>query len=532
VILLAGFLEVLFKGFLFIGLALSIGGLVFCSLVLRKAKSTQLQRALSLINLGAVVIVISQAISLVVAPWALSDDNGSWPLADFLRTGFAQSGFARIGFSISLALCISLFRRNLKMKWFWGLAWIFATLVLVSGAFMVHGASRLENAKTLMTFTILHQLATAVWIGGTLHLVTQWRFLKTQDYKKEVWPSILSLFSPVALISVIFLTSFGLYLAFQFISDFRGLVGTAYGTMLLTKIFLMSFALFLGGLNFFTIRKWKLTGDPDELLLRTPQIIETEAGIGLIIFLAAAAFTAQPPAIDVLAQRASPREVLYVFAPKFPQLTPVSFASLNENVKSEIDPYAVATPLDKIQSNFNHNISGIFVVLIGLGALFHQLSFPKLARHWPIIFIPFWLFLTIFAQPTGWPLGNRGFIESLFAADVLQHRLGTFLVAILGIFEWRVQNGTLNSTQWRYLFPVLCFLGGALLLSHSHSLFPDKTAYLIEVSHNAIGILAVLVGAGRWLELRAPGQTGRTAGVVWPISFTLVGLVLLFYQEV
>ncbi len=46
----------------------------------------------------------------------------------------------------------------------------------------------------------------------------------------------------------------------------------------------------------------------------------------------------------------------------------------------------------------------------------------------------------------------------------------------------------------------------ALLLTHSHSVFALKWAYLIEVSHNAIGILAVLAGAGGWLELRMAAE--------------------------
>jgi putative copper resistance protein D len=81
------------------------------------------------------------------------------------------------------------------------------------------------------------------------------------------------------------------------------------------------------------------------------------------------------------------------------------------------------------------------------------------------------------------------------------------------------------------VFPLLCGIGGALLLTHTHSIFAIKRTFLIEASHNAIGIFAVLLGASGWLELRLPGREGRVAGLIWPIFLTLVGVVLLFYQE-
>jgi len=70
-----------------------------------------------------------------------------------------------------------------------------------------------------------------------------------------------------------------------------------------------------------------------------------------------------------------------------------------------------------------------------------------------------------------------------------------------------------------------------LLLTHSHTVFALKWAFLIEVSHNAIGVLAVMMGAWGWLEQRLDGRERRIAGLAWPVCFTLVGVVLLFYRE-
>jgi putative copper resistance protein D len=137
----------------------------------------------------------------------------------------------------------------------------------------------------------------------------------------------------------------------------------------------------------------------------------------------------------------------------------------------------------------------------------------------------------VIAEPTVWPLGPEPFFATLAVPEVLVHRLAAVLVIGLGLFEWRVRAGHLARTNGRYVFPLLCFAGGALMLTHSHSVFATKWAFLIEVSHNALGILAVLAGAARWLELRLPGRTARLAGAVWPVCLVLTGLVLVFYKE-
>jgi len=302
--------------------------------------------------------------------------------------------------------------------------------------------------------------------------------------------------------------------------------------MLLTKVALMGCLLFLGGMNFLAIRRWRADNSPELVMNRVPSFVELEAAIGITILMAAAALTGQPPAIDVTAEQATPAEVLRVFAPKMPQLTPAPFAAMQSEAQSSLDPYAIPTELQKIQSDFNHNVSGIFVILLGVAALASRSTGARWVRHWPLLFLPFALFLLIVAEPTGWPLGREGFWETLAAPDVLQHRLATLLVVGLGLFEWRVQVGGLAATPWRYAFPLLCGVGGALLLTHSHSVFALKWAFLIEVSHNAIGILAVMMGGGRWLELQLPeGEGRRAAGLLWPLCFIMVGVVLLFYRE-
>ncbi len=69
---------------------------------------------------------------------------------------------------------------------------------------------------------------------------------------------------------------------------------------------------------------------------------------------------------------------------------------------------------------------------------------------------------------------------------------------------------------------------GKLRPTHFHSVFAIKSQFLIEVSHNAIGILAVGVGVGRWLDIRLPSPANRIPAILWTVCVILIGFVLLF----
>jgi putative copper resistance protein D len=538
VILLAGFLDVVFRALAFIGLALGVGGVVFQAAVLRpidrdvRLPDRSLRRSGTLTILGAAIVALSELGALLIAPWSLADENGQWPLRAFLSTSFARAGLLHVLAALGLMAAAVALRSRPRSGGRLVVAITIAALAMASGGPLTHGASRLVHPLLLMTVTVLHQLPSVTWVGGTVHLVAQWRLWRGDGVARERWwPRVVARFSPLAMACVGWLIVAGLYLTWYYVRRPAGLVGTAYGTMLLTKVALMCAALCLGAGNFFSIRQWRLGRGLTALLDRAPVLIETEAAIGLCILLAAAAFTGQPPAVDMGSQVATPREVARAFAPKVPRLVMPPFKAMLAQTTLSSDPYSPPSPLEKLQSDFNHNVAGVFLTLAAVAALLWRGAGVRIGRHWPLAFVPLGLHVLIIGEPTVWPMGPESAWTTLIVPEVLTHRLAAVLAISLAVFEWRVSAGGLGRTRAAYVFPAVCFVGGGLLLGHSHSLFADKYAFLIEVTHNAMGVCAVLVGAARWMELRLPARERRVPGMVWPVCLALIGVTLLFYRE-
>lgn len=536
--LLIEFLDVLLHGLDLIALGLAVGGGVVALAVLRPWQPLTimgriaLQRSAHLITVGGGVLAATQLLRLAFQFWTLADGLREWPVAQFLATDFAQAGIVRIIAVLGLTAVswLWLSRRPTSLAGWIGLA-LLGGGVMIAGAWLVHGASRVDNRVPLMTITVVHQWAAVVWVGGILHLLAIWRLLWGNLEASYLWPRWMARFSPVALGSVVLLVVAGVYLAINYVGSWQGLIGTGYGTMVLTKGVLLILALLLAAKNFSQVRRWQKQRQATGVLEKLPPFLGAEAWVLSIILLSAAALASLPPAVDTPDQQASFTEVADRFMPRMPRLVPPSREEYSAAASSVFDIYALPVAVERAQSEFNHNFSGAVVLLMALLALVDRSRFFPWARHWPLLFLGLAVFLFLFAASTVWPLGAESFWQTLQVPVVLQHRLLTVLVIALGLFEWRVRTGKLTHPRAVLVFPLLCMVGGGLLLTHSHTVFALKSEFLIEVNHAALGILAVVMGVGRWLELRLESAEGYWAGWVWRVSFVLVGLLLLFYSE-
>src|SRR2546427_722257 len=257
--------------------------------------------------------------------------------------------------------------------------------------------------------------------------------------------------------------------------------------------------------------------------------VEVELGLGITILFAAASLTSLPPAVDVTTDRASVGEVAVRFAPAAPRLTSPPIDELLRVADPLMGRQVERKPVERAWSEYNHHWAGLFVVTMGALAILHFLG-VRAARHWPLVFLGLATFLFVRNDPRAWPLGPAGFWESLTLPDVLQHRTFVLLVVAFAVFEWMVRPNRLARRAGGYRLPVLCAVGGGLLLTHSHAMFNLKEEFLTEVTHAPLGILGAFAGWGRWLEVRLPAA-GRGPGWIWRGCFTAVGLILLFYRE-
>jgi putative copper resistance protein D len=419
------------------------------------------------------------------------------------------------------------------------LAPILALAILSGSVALSHAASRLDHRLLLVLFTAGHHLGSAAWIGAMPFLLVTMR--RTSD--AQGLHALVRRFSNVALVSVAVLLFGGLGMAWFYVGSWNGLYGSSYGMLVLAKVYLLLLILSLGASNFFLLRKTRSEAKP--LLTRLRRFSEVEIGLGFTAILVGASLTSQSPAAD-MQQMLTAHEVAHRLAWQTPSLTTPSFAQLTQRVplanQLESTSFTGGSPndaMDRAWSEYNHHWAGIIVLAAGIFAACASLlqrRWPRnWFRNWPLLFIGLAIFILLRADADAWPLGPRSFWGSFAEAEVLEHRIFTVLITAFAFFEWAVATGRLQNRIAAMVFPGLCALGGAFLMTHSHSLGEMKEETLVEMSHALIALLGLTAGWARWLQLRLPErENSRLTAVlnqVWPICLALVGLVLMDYRE-
>jgi putative copper resistance protein D len=566
-----GFLSVVLRGSTLALQSMVAGGVVFALFVGRAEAGGAASRACRRLLLASALGLALVEAAAVAADVAILMGTAGLRLAEIAGASFFVAGASAAALALAIAgLAWSLptppdgaaaatFRRARPRL----VAGLPLTLgILAASVASSHAAARIEGRALPLALTALHQAATACWIGGLPYLLLALTRAPDDDAARLV----ARRFSRLAQGSVAVLLGAGVGLAWIYVGSPAALLGTSYGAMVSAKAALLALLLGLGALNYSVVHSVEASGRAG--LSRLRRFAEAEVGIGFTVILAAASLTSQPPAADLAAAdlvplstieaRMAPSRPPRLLPPAARDLLPAAvaraakdpgrrpgrvgsgpdrgspggpLASYTSYVPGQLaDP---PTPAEIALSEFNHNVSGLVVLIAGLLALAARAGW-RWARNWPLAFLALGAFLFVLADTEYWPLGPVPFWRGFLVSEALQHRLAVLLIVAFALFERRVQTGGAARSASSLVFPFVCFLGGALLLTHSHSLNNPKDELLAELSHVPIALLGIAAGWSRWLELRLCGGAGgprRALSWVWPICFVLVGAVLLIYRE-
>ncbi len=550
---LFGFLDVVLRLVALSSQALIIGGIAFILLVvlpfydhLGAEAAEILRRCRRLLRWGTALAILG-GIAMITINVLLLNATADVPLSEGLQADFAVAEMVRIVAAFGILIVaggvrVTTVRRVLLAS--------LGAILLIAAVATSHSVSRMTDQVPMALADAVHQLGASIWIGG----IPYFTIALGRTHDGTAWRLVGKRFSQMSMASVVGLILAGLVLAYVFVGSWQGLYGTSYGVMVIGKVAMLGILLALGGMNFLLVEK--LRADPTTPIMRMRRFAEAEIGIGLSVFALAASITSSPPSIDqpydqvpfhVTAERMMP-----VLHPRLtsPSLDDTAIQVLQRKLDAEAatgkiaDPHPRAfvpgmglpverVPADIAWSEYNHHWAGIMVGIIGILALLERTRIKWLAwtRHWPLMFMVLAGFLFLRSDPEDWPSGTISFWESLKDAEPLQHKFIVLLVVVFGLFEWSVRIGVLKRPWAALVYPVLTAVGGGMLLMHSHNITDVKEQFLIEMTHIPLALLAVISAWSRWLELRLDPPLNRKFGWVWPISYILIGLLLLEYRE-
>src|SRR5437763_1733334 len=534
------YLAVVLRAAILVFQSLILGGVIFIWSALRSPSesvwSPEIDAArtkcLRLLRISGLLLVAAHALCLLVNCSILIQSAGL-SIPDIIGANFVLAAFIAMCSGLLIVQAAVISRRRMWPPL------VRAVLILGSSVMTNHAAARIDSRASLIVFTTLHLLAAGAWIGGLPYVR-----MAVSAAPDGIAFIFAKRFSYIATLSVSVLALSGVAASLKYVDSATAIYGTSYGVMLGAKACLFAALLALGAMNHRGIRNLS----PVKLAPRLKRCVEAEIVIGITAFLAAASLTSQPPAVDLKADRVSLSAIFQRARPTWPRLrTPelrdISPATRHLSEKTAAadhiadvgiarsDVAAPNTASDIAWSEYNHNWVGLMLLVIGLFAFLSRTGRVPIAHHWPLIFLALGVFIFIRADPENWPLGPNRFWESFDQVEVLQHRAAALMVVAFAAFEWRVQRNRTRSLLPSLVFPAVCVIGGALLLTHTHAFANSKDQVLAELSHTPLAILGVLAGCMRWLELRLPRPDSRIPGQMWPLCFMLIGALLLTYKE-
>ena len=195
---------------------------------------------------------------------------------------------------------------------------------------------------------------------------------------------------------------------------------------------------------------------------------------------------------------------------------------------------------DKRESEFNHHLAGLCVMLAAISMMLLQSNFagrwPGAKYVWPACFLAAGVFVLVWSDTELWPFGHRQWLEAMQNnREVLQHKTFAVLLLALGAIEWRRARGALNAAWSAWVFPAAAVLGSIILIFHKHEGGMVGENHIeamarIRSQHMSYTLSGLAVGVSKGLsELNA--RSSRIFAKLWPVLLVGLGILLMFYRE-
>jgi copper resistance protein D len=224
------------------------------------------------------------------------------------------------------------------------------------------------------------------------------------------------------------------------------------------------------------------------------------------------------------------------------QTPPVHYdhAGMSMAMDAPVDPAEQATLLQyKRESEFNHHLSGFFLILAGL-LIFAQSAFhhriPGVRYAWPICFLLSGAFVLVFSDTELWPFGPKSWIDGVFNNhEVLQHKTFAVMLLALGSVELARARNKLTAVWSAWIFPAVAIAGSLLLLFHSHNAGmhgPDHMTVMarIQMQHFSYSGVGFAIGLSKGLA-EVPNKWQSLFTKLYPVLTMVLGALLVAYVE-
>ncbi len=189
-----------------------------------------------------------------------------------------------------LAAVVVLARRDSTMRHRVALG--ITTLALALQAGHSHAASMYAGPSFLLASDVVHLLGAGAWLGGLLPLL-----LVVQDAPAKAGALAARWFSPLGKLCLVALTTSALFQGWVLVESIPGLVGTAYGWMVLAKLGLFGVLFAFALANRYRLAPALLQQEAPAAKRTLVRSIAVQTGFGLLIVAAASVLSSLPPAM-------------------------------------------------------------------------------------------------------------------------------------------------------------------------------------------------------------------------------------------